>query len=250
MTSDNFKLVDLTEYNAINIAEYPLLTNVVLNATDATPLANASVKLISVSDTYTTTTDSNGSFTFSNTPIRSYTIEVSAEGFVTYSTSFDAESTSSISLSPETVGADSNDFRFVLTWNETPADMDFFFFIHDADGNLLDTINYNDKSYIDGDFEVTLDNDEVNGYGPETITVTNLPENYTLKVFIYNYSRDENITNSNSNVTIYQGNSSLAEYNVSGVSNPQDSTHSWWSVATYHNSTLTPDQTLTTGPYY
>ena len=90
MTSDNFKLVDLTEYNAINIAEYPLLTNVVLNATDATPLANASVKLISVSDTYTTTTDSNGSFTFSNTPIRSYTIEVSAEGFVTYSTSFDA----------------------------------------------------------------------------------------------------------------------------------------------------------------
>ena len=107
MTSDNFKLVDLTEYNSINIRESTfILTNVVLNATDATPLANASVKLISVSDTYTTTTDSNGSFTFSNTPIRSYTIEVSAEGFVTYSTSFDAESTSSISLSPETVGAD------------------------------------------------------------------------------------------------------------------------------------------------
>ena len=176
MTRDNFIVVDLTEFDAIDIATYPTLTNIVLNATDASPLANATIKLTGANDSFTTTTDTNGSFTFSNIPMRSYTLEVSLEGYVSYSTTFDADATNAISLSPETEGAGLNDLRFVLSWNELPRDMDIFFKIFDAESNLLSTIYFNNRSYVEGEFEVNLDNDETRGYGPETITVSKLPE--------------------------------------------------------------------------
>jgi hypothetical protein len=163
MSSDNFKLVDLSEFNALNVAEYPIITNTVLNATDVSALANATVKLISADATYTTTSDAGGNFSFSNTPMRSYTIEVSLEGFVTYATTFDSEATNTISLSPETIGADANDFRIVLTWNATSVDTNLALFINDGDNSSLATIYYANTSYSDGDFTVQMDR-EKNGY--------------------------------------------------------------------------------------
>ena len=248
MDSSNFVTIDLSAFNALTTASYPTLTSTILNATDATPIASATVKLIGAEATFTATTDTSGTFTFSDVPAKAYTLEVSASGFVTYTTSFNAEATNSISLSPLTEESESGNFRFILSWNELPTDMDIHCFIHDDSGNLIDSINYANTSYSNGEFTVNLDNDERSGYGPETITVNALPENYTLRLFVINFSGDETTLNSNASLSVYEGNTSLGQFNVSDVSNPENSNYFWWHVATYSDSNLNAIQTFKSTP--
>ena len=240
MQASNFAPVDLEAYNALPVDNYTEVTLTIVDATDAVPINNATIYLISAEDTYQTLTDEFGTFSLNDIPIRPYTLKIIADGYVEYSTTFDPQASNNISLSPESGGEVTNNFRLVLSWNELPQDMDIHCLIYDDSDNFYTFINYNQEEYVSGSFNGSLDNDETGGFGPETITLTELPEGYTFVLYVNNYSRSPATSTSNSTVSVYQGNQNLAEYNISDVINPEFISDRWWKVATFNNNTLTP----------
>jgi hypothetical protein len=126
--------------------------------------------------------------------------------------------------------------------------MDVHCIIYDNNSAIVKTINYNAPTYTQGDFTGSLDNDETRGYGPETITLDTLPEGYSFKIYVHNFSNDEDTANSNATVNIYQGNGLLAEYNISDVTNPEFASDRWWEIAIFNNNTLNPSLAYTAAP--
>ena len=239
MEASNFAPVDLEAYDALPIDNYTEVTLTIVDATDAIPINNAVIYLIGADDTYETSTDEFGTFSLSDIPVRPYTLNIVADGYVEYATTFNPQASNNISLSPESSGDVTNNFRLVLSWNELPQDMDIHCLIYDDSDNFFAFINYNQEEYVSGSFNGSLDNDETGGFGPETITLTELPEGYTFVLYVNNYSRSPATSTSNSTVSVYQGNQNLAEYNISDVINPEFVSDRWWKVATFNNNTLT-----------
>lgn len=80
--------------------------------------------------------------------------------------------------------------RFVLNWAKKPRDLD----LHLEGKNVRSTdfhISYRDKRSIPN--LAKLDRDDVNGYGPETITLDNIEEDGLYRLFVNNYSGEKNI---------------------------------------------------------
>ena len=106
---------------------------------------------------------------------------------------------------------------------------------------VVDSINYANTSYSNGEFTVNLDNDERSGYGRK-LSASTLYENY-IRLFVLNFSGDETTPNSNASLGVTRQHG-LGQFNVSDVSNPENSNYFWWHVATYGNSNLNAIQTF------
>ncbi|MCC8151637.1 MAG: tetratricopeptide repeat protein [Lachnospiraceae bacterium] len=99
-----------------------------------------------------------------------YTVEVSQEGYVTEYADIEIEdgqvvTGENIVISPE-VGVD--EIRIVLTWGSYPADLDSYAIGTSSEGKSFN-INFQNRE-VSGVGQ--LDVDDTNGYGPETITIT------------------------------------------------------------------------------
>lgn len=95
-------------------------------------------------------------------------------------------------LSPSLAG---NSMRFILQWNEEPTDLD----LH-LEGNGFHVSYRNLKA----GGEATLDQDEQNGFGPETITLNNVKQNQYYKLSVVNYSADKSMDET-AKVLVYVG---------------------------------------------
>ncbi len=83
--------------------------------------------------------------------------------------------------------------KLVLDWGDTPRDLDLHLVKRGSNGYH---ISYrNTKRLNDG--KVWLDRDDTNGYGPETITITENDNAANYLVYVHNYS-DRNNSNSSS----------------------------------------------------
>lgn len=96
-------------------------------------------------------------------------------------------------LSPTLAG---NSMRFILQWNEEPADLD----LH-LEGQGFHVSYRNMKA----GGEATLDQDEQKGFGPETITLNNVKQNQYYKLSVVNYSADAEMDET-AKVLVYIGN--------------------------------------------
>jgi len=118
-----------------------------------------------------------------------YTLEVGASG---YSTSFntitivgDEIRDYEFSITPI---LSNNQVRIVLTWGETPSDLD---------SHLLKKVNdsveyhlyYANSQGTDGD---NLDIDDTDSYGPETVTINNLDNSAIYKYHVHDFSNSSN----------------------------------------------------------
>jgi len=84
--------------------------------------------------------------------------------------------------------------RFILSWGASPLDLD----LHIKSDDFH--ISYRNKR---GDVDqVQLDQDAMNGYGPETITIKRLNENKKYDVLVHQYSSNGNFDTS-VNLSIY-----------------------------------------------
>ena len=153
-------------------------------------------------------------------PIGVYTAEITKEGYYTAYTNiivapggYEAYSV----MSPETA---ENEYRVVLTWGEFPYDLDSH-----LEGTLEGTslhVSYINKNIYQGNIKIaSLDYDDVDGYGPETITFTINSANDTIKYYVHDYSNGGDsssyeLSYSNAKVTIYSGDisSKPVVYNV------------------------------------
>jgi len=103
--------------------------------------------------------------------------------------------------------------KIILDWGASPADLD----AHLIKDNGYH-ISYRDtKTSLDN--TAWLDKDTVNGYGPETITVTQVDKRAAYHFFVHNYSNrneksDPRMSQSKASVRVYINNRFYASYHI------------------------------------
>lgn len=154
-------------------------------------------------------TDNNGDYKIT-LPIGAYTAEIAKEGYYTAYTNIivSAEDRDAFTaLSPE---VNENEYRVVLTWGDTPSDLDSHLTGY-IDGNSLHVYYGNQNAYSNGELIASLDHDDTSSYGPETITFSIADDDDTVTYYVHDYSNGGNsnsyaLSFSNATVTVYSGN--------------------------------------------
>lgn len=186
-----------------------------------------------------TTTNTNGYFEIGDLSVGLYTIECYKSGYVTgYKNIFVLlGSTHNAVLSPT---ASDGTYRVVLTWGETPKDLDSHVLGSLSDGDSFH-VYYRHKSQYDGDIEVcNLDVDDTTSYGPETITLmpnTTTPYYY----YIYRYSGSGSIADSGAQIKLYSGDTLVRTFNVPTDQGKSD----YWNVFAIVDGEVVVNNTIT-----
>ena len=133
--------------------------------------------------------------------------------------------------------------RIVLDWGEKPRDLD----AHLIKQNGYH-ISYRNKK-ISADGIAQLDRDDTDGFGPETITTSELDQNSIYYYFVHNYS-NKNIasstalSNSRAGVKVYGGDNQLLEV----FQAPLKQMGNYWHVFKIVNDKLVPVMEINTKP--
>lgn len=164
----------------------------------------------------TAVSDTNGCFNIV-APTGAYTAEVTKDGYVIAYYNVITSNTGPISMSITPVLSD-DEYRIVLTWGATPSDLDSHL-TYFKDGVQQFHVYYGNKTgYVGGRKVASLDVDDVNSYGPETVTITasaSLVQSGELRYSVHNYSGNyDGLASSNATVQVYQGNELKDTYRV------------------------------------
>ncbi len=211
--------------NKDNVIEYNLKDTIktlegnVRDATNNKPISGATIKLFQGSQMIgNSISDEFGKYSFYGTADGIYTIETTKTGYIDYSDSININAGNrfrNIILSPE---SEIIDYRIVLEWGQTPLDLDSH--LKKANNNISFN-NIGNKMTAPFAF---LDIDDVNGFGPETITIYKL-NNDSCKFYVQNFSMIPDIKNSNAVITLYSGSGFLRRYKL-----PDSGTGLYWYV--------------------
>lgn len=218
-----------------------------VDATTGYGIANVTLKIRSGWNNYegdvvaTAATDEDGNYSI-HLERGYYTIEFAREGYVSTfvnvfasnaSRSFDGTMNNSASI------VDDSQLRVVLTWGETPSDLDSHL-VGPGSDDIFYHIYFAHKTAYDrnGNTVAQLDVDDITSYGPETVTVFTVDENASYYYSVHDYTNwgDEDSTEmsaSGANVKVYQGSNLIAEYNV-----PTGKTGFVWNVFKIVNGRL------------
>jgi uncharacterized protein YfaP (DUF2135 family) len=222
------------------------ISGVVSNASNGNGISGATVVVGALS----TTTGADGSYSFACVPAGDHTVEASATGF-------------GPGTNPETVtpgGTVTSNFglvpisavdqiTIVLSWNELVDDLDSHLTGPDIELGGRFHVLWSDKTPVS---YAKLDVDDIDGSGPETVTVIEaiggvfVPGDYHY--WVYNYSNGTNFlpgdfSGSEATVTISQDSVQLAQYDVGSASGSQ-AQFIWYVL----NFTLAEDGTITLNP--
>lgn len=108
---------------------------------------------------------------------------------------------------------DLGQLRIVLDWGRSPSDLDLHL---EKVGQYH--ISYHDEKIAD-DHSATLDRDDINGFGPESITITDLDENAVYNCYVHDYSNRNNpkstkLSKSKARISVYYNNKLKSIYSV------------------------------------
>ncbi len=179
----------------------------IVNAVSNEPIPDAVVRVVGA--TQQAETDGEGWFSLSGLPEGEVPLEVAANGFTIerFQRTLDAMFPEAVRvvLSP---GLEAGQLRLVLTWDKEPADLDAH-----LEGPLPDGERFHVYFHQRGDLKskefVNLDVDDLDGEGPETITVLGvLPGEY--RYYVHDYTNRNNpdsnaLANSGADVKVYHG---------------------------------------------
>lgn len=199
------------------------LSGTVVNAVNGAGVPDAEITIYSSEDYTTpiehTVTDADGSYSVQGLDPGLYTASVSCSGYIDVNsdvTAADSGTTGqNITLSPE---LGEGEIRIVLEWGSEPYDLDSHLTGQTSDGENVH-IYFSDKSSRDG-HSVSLDYDDVDGYGPETTTIVDTAGSYTF--WVVDYGRTGTMAASGATVRVYQGDAMIQEYTV-----PADAVNGW-----------------------
>jgi 5-hydroxyisourate hydrolase-like protein (transthyretin family) len=153
----------------------------------------------------------NGDTNITDAVAGAYTIRIDANGY--YSTQYNytlvgQDGQNSIAqdfaLAP-VQNADSNvSLRSVLTWGETPRDLDSHLVAYDTNAQEVKWhVYYSDETPSAANGEAKLDRDDTDSYGPETITLTDVNNSLDYKYYVFNFSRDVALKDSNAHLSVF-----------------------------------------------
>lgn len=208
------------------------VTGTVRNAVNGQPLAGAAV---SVNGGASVITSAAGTFTVTNVPSGTASIQATATGFFTYTNSFTLApvptNTIGFSLSPTISG--SSTVRLVLNWGASPSDLDSHLETPVIGGQPHHVYFVNRGSTNFAPF-AELDVDDVTGFGPETITISTLSPG-TYHYYIHNFSGSPGFNVSGATAQIYTSAGLVATVAVPTT----NSTGIYWYVARIDGSSGT-----------
>lgn len=171
-----------------------------------------------------------------------YTVEVSKPGYaVTYYTITVVQNNMMITINTTPILND-GEIRIVLTWEDTPWDLDSHLFTpyDSTSGDTTYHIWYGNSWDYNAN---NLDVDDVNGYGPETMTINNLG-NGLYKYYIADYTNcingntdSEELSNSGATVDVYSADGLVQTFHV-----PTNRPGVIWEVFEIRNKTIVPIQ--------
>ena len=169
------------------------------------------------------TTDANGHYSVA-LERGYYTIEFAREGYASvFVNVFSSNAYRSFdgTLNPTATAVDDNQFRVVLTWGETPRDLDSHLVGLDDTNSVFHIAYYNKvERDAEGNVIASLDVDDTSSYGPETVTIVNARTDATYYYSVKDYTNyyynasSTQMSASGANVKVYQGSTLVKEYNV------------------------------------
>lgn len=231
-------MVDDVEIRWDDAATGATLSGMVTDATNDEPIEGAVVTVAGLSDV----TDAAGNYLIENVPAgelkanfggtpvtgykpltvefsdlsteNSHTVSCTADGYSPYENQQvvipeGGNVTFNIPMSPEIAAGQ---MRMVLSWGAFPEDLDAHLLTPEIGGQSYEVYYDNMGSLTEAPFAF-LDNDDVDGFGPETITVADF-FNGTYKYFIFNYDENASVSVSNAVVRIYDDAGLKHELNV------------------------------------
>lgn len=207
----------------------------VLSYTTADGIGGVTVS-VSGHSYFTTTTDEYGDFSF-DVPTGDQTLTFTKTGYVFSDLDITVAIGETTTVSSNAIYGQpvlgSGQYRIVLTWGETPSDLDSHLITPSGE-----EVYFSDKTTTAGD--ANLDVDDTSSYGPETITITS-PQSGIYKYFVYNWSGSPDITTSSAVIKVYNSSGLIKTYNV-----PTTGTGRYWNVFTLNGSTITDINTVGT----
>ena len=168
----------------------------------------------------------DGTYTLT-VPAGNYTLNASNEDFVSAHINVvvqaNACSERDVTMSPTNISAgDEGLLQIVLTWGETPRDLDSHLLgPADENGDDYFHVYYRDKNAYseDGDVIANLDLDDTSSYGPETTTIYKGFTGRKYSFYVYDYTNGEDdasteLSASSAKVTVYRGGKQIYQANV------------------------------------
>jgi hypothetical protein len=217
-----------------------VIPNVVLNLIPGINQAGGTTPLVTI------TSETNGTFLISDVEPGTYTLIAEKDGYTDAPIMVNSVGgeTKSYEHSMSPVVAQ-GEIRIILSWGETPLDLDSHLYTPEIEGTAYH-VNWTDMGSLTAAPYVNLDRDDVESYGPETITIKQSFEDvYSYKV--HNYSGTPSMTRSGAVVKVFDETGLLVTVNIPAVL-PGDGL--WWDVLRYDGATgrlTTPDGISLTG---
>ena len=179
-----------------------IIKGVVTNAVNGSTIEGATVTL----DGATSITDETGSYSFYlSLQSGTYNVDSVVDSFCPFGGSFEIpeefssnEFIYSFSLSPY---PEPGEIRMVLNWGSTPSDLDSHLKTPEIEGTTHH-ISYSNRGSAESAPYATLDVDDTDGYGPETITIKQSFSG-TYIYYIYQYSSTGSLRESGGSIQIY-----------------------------------------------
>lgn len=202
-TDEKVTLPDAKLTSGLNV------TGEVISALNAKGLPDIKVA-IDGSDV-TATSNANGQFVLESVPTKPFTVQIKGDGFYSDTIEVDpieGDRTIKPVLAPV---LKPGEIRMVVLWGNRIPDLDLHVFVTTDKGEKIHIWHKNRKTKVG-----TLDVDNRNGYGPETITLKDpVPGKYQIWVHAYQDPKTEGtleIGQSNADVRIYQAGSKKGQH--------------------------------------
>jgi hypothetical protein len=199
-----------------------------------------------------TQTAANGAYSFSEVDAGNYTVSSSRDGYLNTSFSViclggqDTQNQNAI-ITPE---MDANEVRIVLTWGETPRDLDSHLTGPIPGSEDRFHVYFSAKEfYHNSELYAMLDIDDVSSYGPETTTIyVQTPGLYRFSVHDWTNGGSTSsyaLSNSSAQVMVWRGNSHVQTFHV-----PNSQMGTVWTVFEMAGTQIVPINELSNNTDY
>lgn len=206
----------------------------VVSASSGQGVAGATVQVA----TRSTTSNSNGDFVLQNIPEGTQTVSISANGFAAYTENLQFPRGATIERNFVVVPQVPEGYiTIVLTWGADPRDLDSHL---DVPGG--GHIAYYSQGNLNQYPFAELDVDDTNGFGPETITISQQQTgDYVYRVHHWSGSLD--LSRSGGRVDVYRGGTRVATFHP-----PANATGRWWHVFKMNGAQIAPLDVINDDP--
>lgn len=210
------------------IVGYGNVSGIISDGADGSVISGATVTILGTSNT--ATTNASGSYSFTSVPVGVYYLQVVKSGYITQTITFvlrnDIQNLVNVSLLTTSYSA--GKIVIVLTWNQTPQDLDAHIYVPTTSSTTT-KVNYSTPGDNDGVLDAVpfagIDVDDTNGDGPETITLklTGTKPYYprTYRYYVATYAHGTTPTDyfmySNAKVRVYKEGLLTNEFSVSNI---------------------------------